>query len=176
MDRYNDQKQGGYVTASHRVSMKHRNKIQFKNRNGLRAQILVESIESTDFQSQKSKTAENRVRISQKSQKIENFEKVRDSHISLRSGRYGASRGGYNKEGCYKLAAGQIFENYDFENKGFIDNNSIRLMLIDIYGMINKKFEPSEAQILGFKKMLDLDKDGYISPKDVLNGIRERLD
>lgn len=72
--------------------------------------------------------------------------------------------------------ANEIFKIYDQENKGFIDEDGIKQMMVDIYSMINKKYEPSIIDIKGFKKQIDCDCDGFISMNDIIKGVTDKIE
>ena len=66
-----------------------------------------------------------------------------------------------------KQLAQKIFEIYDKDKSGVIENYEIGQMMIDTYSSINKHFVPSQYDIETYIKILDKDGDGKVTLPDV---------
>jgi len=64
-----------------------------------------------------------------------------------------------------KRIAARIFNSYN--RNGTIHPQSISDMMVDAYKSINKGFQPSNADIISYSKILDIDRDQNISLQDL---------
>lgn len=66
-----------------------------------------------------------------------------------------------------KSLANHFFQYYNKQNKQYIDNFDLSIILIDIYKSIGIDYEPKEQDLEEYKKILDIDRDGKITKEDV---------
>ena len=66
-----------------------------------------------------------------------------------------------------KTISQRIFDLYDKDHSGAIEHYEIVHMMRDAYKMINKKFEPSKADIDSYKNVLDKNEDGKVTVEDI---------
>ena len=68
-----------------------------------------------------------------------------------------------------RLIAKRLFEFYDKDRSGQVENYEITPMLQDTYRHMNKAFNPSKNDIESYFKVLDRNGDGRITLADVEN-------
>ena len=56
-----------------------------------------------------------------------------------------------------------MFQKYDADNNGMIDEKELRNMMIDTYQTLGVDFKPTQQDIDSYMKMVDINKDGLIS-------------
>ena len=66
-----------------------------------------------------------------------------------------------------KALARRIFELYDKDRSGVIENYEIGSMMVDAYRSINKIFTPSKYDVDTYVKVLDRNNDGKVTLQDV---------
>ena len=74
--------------------------------------------------------------------------------------------GSLDQESARVLAL-KIFELYDKDKSGAIENYEIGQMMVDTYVSINKHFVPSQYDIESYIKIMDKDGDGKVTLADV---------
>lgn len=72
----------------------------------------------------------------------------------------------------------ELFEKYDSNKNGFIEDFDVPQILIDTYKAVGVEYEPTEEDVYQYIEMMDLDKDGRISRVEyeifVLNSLRKQ--
>lgn len=63
--------------------------------------------------------------------------------------------------------ARHFFEYYNIQNADNLSLHDIRTILIDIYKSIGVNFEPTDADMESYKKILDYDRDGKVTLNDI---------
>ena len=86
------------------------------------------------------------------------------SFVGVGSGYLGP--GMEKSEDCQFLAR-SILDRYDKDRGGTIGHTEAANMMIDMYRSLNKSFTPSKADIDGFLKALDANKDGHVDLRDI---------
>ena len=66
-----------------------------------------------------------------------------------------------------KAIARRLFETYDRDKDGVIDNVEVVPMIVDAYRAFNRSFSPARSDIESYSKVLDRDRDGRITYKDI---------
>jgi Ca2+-binding EF-hand superfamily protein len=62
-----------------------------------------------------------------------------------------------------KAVARRLFDTYDRDRNGGIDNVEVVPMIVDVYKSFNRIFSPSRGDIDSFFKVLDRNGDGKVS-------------
>ncbi len=63
--------------------------------------------------------------------------------------------------------AKHFFQYYNKKNKEYLDSFDIAIIMIDIYRGIGKDYKPTEEDIKEYTAMLDHDKDGRVTLRDI---------
>jgi Ca2+-binding EF-hand superfamily protein len=72
-----------------------------------------------------------------------------------------------------KTVARRLFDFYDKDSNGILEERNLRHMIIATYRIMQKglvfliRFDPSEADIETYKKVLDKDSDGMVTYMDL---------
>lgn len=71
-----------------------------------------------------------------------------------------------------------IFEKYDLDKGGYLEQAEVRPMMIDTYKAINGNYNPSPSDVQQYIDMMDTDDDGKISLSEyevfVLKALKNR--
>lgn len=78
-----------------------------------------------------------------------------------------ATRGGLTDEENARSLAKRLFEFYNKDQTGQIADYEISSMISDVYKAIGKQYTPTEEDIKSYTKVVDADKDGKITLRDV---------
>ena len=81
--------------------------------------------------------------------------------------KFTGSYGGLSDIDNAKRIAKRIFDLYDNDRSGAIENYEIHHMMRDAYKTINKSFEPSQADVESYIDVLDRDNDGRVTLNDI---------
>ncbi|KAM3143135.1 hypothetical protein pb186bvf_004721 [Paramecium bursaria] len=68
-----------------------------------------------------------------------------------------------------KLVARKLFELYDKDRNGSIDNHEMPQLLIDAYKGMSKAFTPTQNDVETFSQVLDVNRDGRVTYQDIEN-------
>ena len=74
-----------------------------------------------------------------------------------------------------QLLASITFDRYDKDHGNQLGHTEVANILIDMYRSMNKKFTPSKQDIDQFSKILDMNRDGKIDPRDMEQSITKAL-
>ncbi|CAD8078073.1 unnamed protein product [Paramecium primaurelia] len=66
-----------------------------------------------------------------------------------------------------KAVARRLFDTYDRDRNGQIDNVEVVPMIVDVYKSFNRIFSPARGDIDSFYKVLDRNQDGKITYQDL---------
>lgn len=66
-----------------------------------------------------------------------------------------------------KIVARRLFETYDRDRDGNINNGEVVPMIVDSYHAFNRNFTPSKGDIDAYFKILDRNKDGRVNLPDI---------
>lgn len=75
--------------------------------------------------------------------------------------------GGLTDVSGAKLVAKRIFEMYDRDRDGNINNNEVVPMMVDAYQGMQRRFVPNKQDIDCFFKVCDKNRDGRVSYEDI---------
>lgn len=75
--------------------------------------------------------------------------------------------GGLTDVTTAKNVAKRLFEMYDRDRDGNINNMEVVPMMVDAYQHMNRRFQPNRQDIDGFYRVCDRNKDGRINYEDV---------
>ena len=79
-----------------------------------------------------------------------------------------------NEEAVSSLAD-KIMQMYDKRHEGVLGNTAIASIMMDMYKSLNKEFGPKKYDLDTYSKVMDLDKDGRVSRRDIEGLIRKYL-
>ena len=77
------------------------------------------------------------------------------------------SQGGLTDMEGAKSVARRLFDTYDRDRDGVIDNVEIVSMIVDAYRTFNKQYNPSRSDIDSYQKVCDLNRDGRVTFQDI---------
>lgn len=80
-----------------------------------------------------------------------------------------ATKGGLTDEDNARALAKRLFEFYNKDQTGVIADYEISSMMSDVYKSIGKQFNPSAEDIQQYIKVVDGDKDGRVTLRDLEN-------
>ena len=60
-----------------------------------------------------------------------------------------------------------MFEIYDVNKNGFIEQHEVIPIMIDTYKIMNKVFSPTPNDVRGYIEMMDTDENGKISMEEL---------
>ena len=75
----------------------------------------------------------------------------------------------------FSRASNEIFRAYGTPGANHLSNDEIGKIMVDIYDMIGKRFTPRGQDVQHFRRVLDLDGDGYVTREDLANGVLEKV-
>lgn len=78
-----------------------------------------------------------------------------------------ASRGGLTDPETARALAKRLFEFYNKDQSGVIPDYEIANMMTDVYKSMGKQFSPTSEDIKGYVSVVDSDRDGRITLKDL---------
>lgn len=76
-------------------------------------------------------------------------------------------RGGLTDEENAKSLAKRLFEGYNKDQSEEIADYELSSMMTEVYKAIGKEFTPTADDVQQYSKVLDMDKDGKVSQRDI---------
>jgi Ca2+-binding EF-hand superfamily protein len=68
-----------------------------------------------------------------------------------------------------------MFEKYDRDNSGYIDQNEVASLLKDTYDGLGLGYSPNEQDVRSWLNTVDLSEDGLVSREEFVNYFRDAL-
>lgn len=78
-----------------------------------------------------------------------------------------AIRGGLTDEENARSLAKRLFEGYNKDQSDHIADYELSSMMSEVYKSIGKEFTPTNEDIQQYSKVLDTDKDGKVTQRDI---------